>query len=135
MQSCSITLTLVFKLSIPAVLHVYPNRKQSQITEIQLIYFLFLIGAYFVLPITTPGLDFQPFKTLITASSRKELGSSQHNIDRLIVKHFVVPLCFWNKAKICSPELSATTEKTTRLTQQEVIQVLLVYCCAKSELL
>lgn len=114
---------------------VSKQKTESSITELQLIYFLFLTGAYFVLPVTTPGLDFQLFKTLITASNRKELGSSQHNLDSLIVEHFVDPLCFWNKAIICSPELSAATEKMTRLAQQEAIQVLLVDCCAKSELL
>lgn len=53
-------------------------------------------------------------------------------------EHFVAPLCFWNKAIICSPELSATAERSPqmmRAAQQEAIQGLLSNGWAKSQLL
>lgn len=62
------------------------------------VYFFFVLtGAYFVLPsphfnVTTPGLDFHLFKSLIIASGGKELVSSQHYSHSLILKHSVDPL-------------------------------------------
>lgn len=117
--------------------------KAFNVENILPVYFLFLTGAYFVLlsphfNITTPGLDFQLFKTLITASSSKELGFSQHYLDSLLLEHFVDSPCFWNQAIICFPEPSAATKLSPhmkRLAQQEAIQALLVDCCDKSELL
>lgn len=107
------------------------------------VYFFFLTGAYFVLTTphfntTTPGLDSQLFKSLITASSSSELGSSQHYSDSLILERFVDPPCLWNKAIICLPELSAAPEQSHRMkrrAQLEAIEGQLVNCGAKSQLL
>lgn len=87
---------------------------------------------------TTPHLDFQLFKTLITASSSKEHPRSINLDHSVIPKRSVAPLCFWNKAIIYSPELSGTTERSpqmTRAAQQEAIQGPLSNCWAKSQLL
>lgn len=75
---------------------------------------LFLTGAYFALHtphfnITTPSLDFQMVKTLITASCAKELVSLQRLSDPLILEYFVDPLCFWTGASVISiPKLKAS---------------------------